>query len=614
MSVKPKLNQNQEKAVTMDLGPAMVLAGPGSGKTTVVLERIRHLIFEKHINPKEILVITFTKSAAIEMKERAVSVIKNSINVPFFGTFHSYFYTVLKQSNRFRNYTILTIKEKYQTLESLLNIHFPNYRISQNLLSDLLKCFSKYKNDMDITKDMESLGFSEADFSCLIETYDYFNREKFKMDFDDILLYSLELFNADKTFLKKVKGGVRYILVDEFQDVNKVQYELIRLLSGNAGNVFVVGDDDQSIYRFRGAGEENLRRFATDFTDVKKITLDVNYRCPKAIVDTALMLIQNNKQRFFKEIHSAKSGYGRVFCQGFENKEKERAFVVDILKSHNKSGKTALLCRTNSQLGSFAELLKRDKVPFVMKEKVVNFYELPCIRPVVGYLMFATGLDRSRKRLFSFLNQPARYIKREYFADWNEKYSRLGDVLMENAGTDTMHKKLQSDLEKLRGFTPKMAVNYILKVMGYESFKLQECRTEKEVMHLKEVFTELKERAGMFENLREWMEIILWQENREEQEKYCETKENTNLYLYTFHGAKGLEFDTVVIPHLNEGSVPYGKELSEEELEEERRMFYVALTRSSGSVYVTYTENESKKDTVSRFIKEAGLTASKVTI
>lgn len=605
------LNEKQKKAVNLGLGPALILAGPGSGKTTVILARIKHLIEKLNISPQNILVITYTKSAATEMKNRAAKILNNSKDSPVFGTVHSYFYSVLKRSYEYRNFSILTTKQKYKHLEYILKNYYPNMRISNNLLQDILTFFSKQKNDMDISKEIEKMGLSKEQFSMLQKSYDRLNFEQKQMDYDDILLLSWNLLKSNTSLLNHIRSEVKYILVDEFQDVNKIQYELISLLAGKAGNIFVVGDDDQSIYRFRGAGEENLRQYEKDFSPVQKVILDINYRCPKAIVKASANLIAHNEKRFIKELRSAKSDEGKILCNRFISKDEERKAIVCKLKQATAEKSIAVLCRTNSQLTIFAELLKKEKINFYMREKPVKFYESPYIKPIVGYLMFACGLDRSRKRLFSFLNQPMRNAGRELFAESKGRIEQIFNVHTEDYHTKKVLLQLDKTLDCLKKMPPEISVTYILKVVGYESFVLENIKDLKGVKKFKEEVEELKERAKMYSTIREWMEYVKWEEETEECEMSPENSKDCHIFLYTFHGSKGLEFDTVFIPHLNEGSVPYGKKLSQEELEEERRMFYVALTRSKEELFVTYVKNDTKKDTVSRFIKECAFTVSK---
>lgn len=610
--MKSNLNEKQKEAVYLDFGPALILAGPGSGKTTVILERLKHLIYDLHISPKHILVITFTKSAALQMQNRAFKMLNDLSESPIFGTFHSFFYSILKNTYEFQNYSILTTKQKYQNLEKLLHIKYKKDKLSNNLLAQIIACISKSKNDIDVSEELIKFDFSKEIWIELCKNYDYFNREQKQMDYDDILLYAHKLLTDNSDLLHKLQKEIKYILVDEFQDVNKKQYELITMLAEKRGNIFVVGDDDQSIYCFRGARAENLFRFEADFPTTKKIILGKNYRCSKKIVKVSGALISHNEKRFQKELVAVKDMVGEVICRKFFNKNLEREFIVSTIKKLLYNDKEiAILCRTNSQLDYFGEILKSQEIKFFRYEKSTNFYQSSFVKPIIGYLMFASFIDRSRKTLLSFLNKPMRYIEREVFANWDLCKCDILQMKTGNESMDLSLCQLSETLDRIAKLPPKMAILYILKVVGYEEFVLRQCKSWQEVNKFYDTMKELSQRADTYENIRQWMKYIKWQEDMEVEKPKRETNFGVNLYLYTFHGAKGLEFDTVLIPHLNEGSIPYGKNLSKEQIEEERRMFYVALTRAKENLYLTCVENDTKKDTVSRFLNECKLTASK---
>lgn len=605
--MQSNLNDKQKEAISLGLGPAMILAGPGSGKTTVLLYRIKYLIDELHISPKNILVITFTKAAAKEMKNRACGILNLSEERPFFGTFHSYFYSILKRSYEYRNYSILTTKQKRHNLERLLQKKYPQRHLSNHLIQDILAVFSKRKNFADYEKDVGNLNFSIEEFEELQTLYDHFNRENGLMDYDDILCLAWGILTKNSGLLKEIQGETEYILVDEFQDVNRSQYQLLTLLSEKCGNLFVVGDDDQSIYRFRGSDEEIFKLFERDFPSSHKVILDTNYRCPVNVVEISSKLIKNNENRFLKQLRSGKTDKGTVWFKNYISKEEERTCIIEQIKGLLAKGENciAILCRTNSQLSYFAERLRKEKITFYMKEKTIKFYEGNFVKTIIGYLMFASKVDRSRKRLFTFLNQPVRYIKREFFGEYTEVDLRK----IENECVQI--KELIEILEHIGKMSPGMAIAYILKVVGFEQFVLGRCTSGEEISEFYKSMEELKQRGAMYSSVKEWMQYVKIEETLEEMEYITKETKDVKVFLYTFHGAKGLEFSNVIIPHLNEGSVPYGKNLGKEELEEERRMFYVALTRSSNFLLVTYVENDTKKDTVSRFIKETSFTVSK---
>lgn len=612
--MKSNLNKNQKEAVELGLGPAMILAGPGSGKTTVLLYRIQYLINELNISPQNILVITFTKAAALQMQKRAETILNLNIERPYFGTFHSYFYSFLKQTNEYRYFSIITTKQKYRRLEQILKIKYPNEIVSNNLIKELLACISKQKNGMECSEEIKSIGFTIENFEAIQRTYDYLNTEDKLMDYDDIILLSLKYLKNNPESLNILRNKIKYTLVDEFQDVNKIQFDLITLLAGKCGNLFVVGDDDQSIYGFRGALGDIFKEFINVYPKVNKVILTENYRCPKEVVTIAKALIENNESRFFKELVSVKSKKGEVYKISKISVTQERHFIISQIKEllKRERGETiAILCRTNSQLMFFSQLLKKEKIKFYMPEKVLSLYESTYVKPIIGYLMYACKEDRSRKRLFSFLNKPLRGISREVFGD-NEKVNDLtmNFAMMDNCDKQTLF-HLKEQLESIGKMTPKMAITYILKGIGYEKYIMENSGSIVEIRRFKEDISKLLEIAEEYISIKQWMKEVLWEECEESAEKPKIIEKGILVYLYTFHGAKGLEFENVFIPHLNEGSVPYGKEFVKETLEEERRMFYVAITRSSKRLYVSFTENNTKKNTVSRFIKECAITVSK---
>ena len=330
--MQSNLNEKQKEAVELGLGPAMILAGPGSGKTTVLLHRIQYLVDELHISPNNILVITFTKAAAVELSKRAGQILHFSNESPFFGTFHSFFYSVLKQSYEYQNFSIMTLKQKSNNLEQLLKIRYPKLPISKRLILEILSCISKRKNRVFVQKEIESLGFTQEKFEQLQKEYTHFNYENKFMDYDDIMLLAYELLTKNEGFLSYLQGKISYILIDEFQDVNSIQYDLIFLLAGKNGNLFVVGDDDQSIYKFRGAGEQNFRKFEQDFKRVKQVVLDINYRCPKEIVEVSSKLIAQNQKRYQKELYSGKIESGTIHSRHFFSKEEERNYILELIK------------------------------------------------------------------------------------------------------------------------------------------------------------------------------------------------------------------------------------------------------------------------------------------
>ncbi len=611
--MQSNLDNQQKQAVSLEFGPALILAGPGSGKTFVIGQRVLYLIQKKGVLPNQILVLTFTKAAADELKERACKLLPNSIEKPFFGTFHSFFYQVLKSTYEFRTFSILTKKQKFQQLKQLLKTQYGLEKVSNYMLQDILSFISKYKND--IVDYSAEHYFSYEELVLICKEYDYYNYNNKTMDYDDIICYALKVLKQDTKVLDKVQKEVAHILVDEFQDVNKKQYELLILLAGKRGNIYVVGDDDQSIYGFRGAGEQNVFQFEKDFEPIQKVFLGSNYRCAKEIVELSSKVISHNQKRFAKELFAKKSEKGAIVCRCFISKEKECVYISDEVKKNlleGNVGDIAILCRTNRQLDMIAESLKSRQITYVKKEKSAGFYEQYFIKPVIAYMLFASGRDRSRETLFCFLNKPTRYVKREIFTSSEYQHKKLYDIKLEDSRVYQILVELEKSCSIIDSVSPVMAILYILKVIGYEEYVLALCKNSKEREDFLQSINELKERAGLYKSIGAWMDYVLWERENEIEtgSKICDNQKE-KVFLYTYHGAKGLEFEQVFLPFLNNKSVPYGKALAMEQLEEERRMFYVALTRCKKKLYLSYVENDTKKDTVSVFLSESQITASK---
>lgn len=619
--MKTELNEKQKQAVCLGLGPAMILAGPGSGKTFVVLKRIEYLINNLHIPPEEILVITYTKAAAQEMKTRWINDFGTFRKNPIFATFHAYFYSVLKQIYPYRDYSIITDRQKEMILIKVFNVYYPDIKVSGFFAEDFYNCLSKEKNGILKEKDLESINFSKDKFLEVAQKVNRFCRELKLLDYDDILICTYQVLFNNETLLFNLKKKVKYILVDEFQDINPIQYKLMTLLAGEDKNLFVVGDDDQCIYRFRGAGEENLRNFQQDFCNANKIQLNINYRCPKIVLEVSKKLIAHNCKRFEKELLSAKSEKGNINCHCFLNKSAEHIYLVKKIreeleenKSQGKRKKVAVLCRTNREKNSLSYFFKKENIRCYEKQKKEFFYEKRFVKSLMGYLMFATGKDTGRRRLLTFLNAPMRGIGRECIEMWEDYGGRLSELPGLTKGEKEVFLKLEENMRVLRNLPPKAAVVYIQKVIKYDEYVRENCHSADEWAEAKENMENLKERAESYASLSDWMEDILWEEKGD---TFCENdfkneEKEADIYLYTFHGAKGLEFDTVFIPHLNEGNIPYGKDLTMEDMEEERRIFYVAMTRCKERLYISFTDNHTKKETVSRFIEESGLTVTKM--
>ena len=381
----------------------------------------------------------------------------------------------------------------------------------------------------------------------------------------------------------------RYILIDEFQDINDVQYQIIKLLSANYENLFVVGDDDQAIYSFRGADPSYMHRFLEDYPKSRQVKLNINYRCGDRILALAARSIAHNKYRFEKEIKAGNSGENRVIATCFQNRAEELSFLTEEIMTHRNEGLTAILVRTNRMAEQVSEACFRRQIPYQMREKKQDFYAQKCVVEVLSVIRFVAE-GRNRSDFMAFMNKPVRYINREMLQKETVDLWALLEEYREDPEQYRIIQKLQQDLGMVEMLDPFGAISYIRKVMQYDCCLSPGETGEKE----KEILDELLERCREFHSHTAFLAHIAAYRSKLEQESNRKQPEadqgnakRNPVQIMTYHGSKGLEFDTVFLPFLNSGDVPHGRNLSTMELEEERRLFYVAVTRAKKSLYLS---------------------------
>ena len=579
----------QQEAICFGEGTMLVLAGPGSGKTAVITQRIRYLVEERHITPSDILTITFTKAAALEMKQRACQICRGAENAVF-GTFHSVFFQIIRSSSKFQNYSIMTEQQKLQILRPLLKGKKLDCVQMSSFCEQFLSDLRFYKNTG--REREEKAGQNQAEQMQLHElrqAYEQCCRKRWLLDFDDILIYCHRLLTEDSGLRDRWKNRFRYILIDEFQDINDVQYQIIKLLSANYENLFVVGDDDQAIYSFRGADPSYMHRFLEDYPKSRQVKLNINYRCGDRILALAARSIAHNKYRFEKEIKAGNSGENRVIAACFQNRAEELSFLTEEIMTHRKEGLTAILVRTNRMAEQVSEACFRRQIPYQMREKKQDFYAQKCVVEVLSVIRFVAE-GRNRSDFMAFMNKPVRYINREMLQKETVDLWALLEEYREDPEQYRIIQKLQQDLAMVEMLDPFGAISYIRKVMQYDCCLSQGETGEKE----KEILDELLERCREFHSHTAFLSHIAAYRSKLEQESNRKQPEADQgnakqkpVWIMTYHGSKGLEFDTVFLPFLNSGDVPHGRNLSTMELEEERRLFYVAVTRAKKSLYLS---------------------------
>ena len=602
-------NASQTRAIHHKNGPMLVLAGPGSGKTLVITERTKYLIEVCGIDPAQILVITFTKAAATEMKRRFQRKMNRSCPVTF-GTFHAVYFAVLKHAYNYSADNTAREEQRYQCMREIIAKEHLTYEDETEFITSLLGEISLVKNSGIEIANYYSKNCAETVFRKVYRQYHEFLYKNRLIDFDDMLVYTKELFEQRADILAAWQNKYRYILIDEFQDINRIQYDIIKMLAGERKNLFIVGDDDQSIYRFRGAKPEIMLHFKDDYPEAETVLLDVNYRSVKNIVTSAGYLIGHNKERFQKKIEAADQGDIPVEWQLFESQRKENARIIwDIQEAVEKGAKYeefAVLFRTNTQPRLLMEQLMEYNIPFRTRDTVPNLYEHWIAKDIFAYIRIALG-SRERRDFLQIMNRPKRYISRESLDEETVAFDVWEWYYEEQPWVAKRIEKLEGDIRMLERLSPYAAINYIRKAIGYDEF----CTEYADYRRIKaddlfDVLDELLDAAREYKTYDAWFDHI---ENytKELQEFYRVQNQNPNsVALATLHSAKGLEYENVYIIDVNEGVMPYKKAVLEPEVEEERRMFYVGMTRAKKNLHLFSVRQLNHKDAeISRFIKEA---------
>lgn len=604
------MNQSQQQAVLHKDGPMLVLAGPGSGKTLVITERTKYLMNEYQIPEDKILVITFTKAAANEMKERFLADKKEGLTKVNFGTFHGIFFTILKHAYHLNASNIVREDVRVQYLKDVIHHLNMEYEDEKELIADLFSEISLVKGNQMELSNYYSVHCSDETFRTIYTEYNSRLRKSNLIDFDDMLLLCHQLLTERQDLLTLWQNKYQYILIDEFQDINKVQYEIIRMLAAPRDNLFIVGDDDQSIYRFRGAKPEIMLQFPEDYPQCKRIYLDKNYRSTANIVEAAHLLILNNESRFQKEV-SATIGNGKeIEIHNFETLALENQMLCEEILKLNKEGivltDMAILIRTNMGSGALLYKLMEYNIPFRMRDSLPNLFEHWITNDIISYIKIAMGRT-DRSLYLQIMNRPKRYISRDCFDTPEVDYEAVKDYYENKNWMLERLEQLEYDLAILAGMSPYAAINYIRRGVGYENY-LKEYADIRKIKgeELIDILDELQESARGFKTFEEWFAHM--EEYKEELKRQAADNKNDktdSITIATMHSSKGLEFLVVFIVDVNEGITPHKKAVLTADLEEERRLFYVAMTRAKEYLYIlSAKERYNKVMQNSRFIDE----------
>ena len=600
-------SSNQKKAIEHGAGPLMVLAGPGSGKTFVITHRIKYLIEGPGINPAHILVVTFSRAAAKEMKDRFEKLYSKSPVT--FGTFHSVFFNLLKTAYGFNSEQIASDELRYTLIKELIKRNSIENEDINTLAGNLLNEIALVKQDNISIKNYYSNSISSDTFKKIYSDYESELEARGKLDFEDMLSLTYELLSERSDILKAVQNRYRYILVDEFQDINFLQYNIIKLMAGEKQNITVVGDDDQSIYRFRGARPEIMLGFERDFRNVKKVFLDINFRSSTQIVNASTKLISFNSKRFPKTF-KAKNGDGApVSLIEFKNPFLEVNSIIKDIKDYIKSGQDinniAVLYRTNLSPRLLIERLMRNNIPFTIRDAIPNLFDHWVAKDIISYIKLAINMG-DKSDLLRISNKPNRYISRDSLSSSRANIETLFDYYDDKSYMIKRIVELREHLRTIKNLKPATALRYIRNVVGYDEYIEEYCDMNGvESDDCYSILGDLENSAAEYNTFNDWFVHV-----DEYKDELIEARKKSNendkgVRLMTFHSSKGLEFDIVYIIDVNEGSVPYKKAKGVDKIEEERRMFYVAMTRARKKLFICYcVENFGKSIGKSDFVIE----------
>ncbi len=604
------LNNEQKLAVTTTEGYVRVIAGPGSGKTRALTYRYAYLVEKLGISPRNILCVTFTNKAASEMKKRIRSMTKEQ-GCGFICTFHSFCANFLRTENKyiqFPNHSFMILDTEDQ--KKLIKRVYKNYNIDAKkiIFKDALEIIGKYKHHSDYiqkyianSSDTISKKISRASMeNKLILGYIYEQKKIYALDFNDLILFTLHILTENKKILEKWSNQFQYIMVDEFQDINQSQFALLSLLSENNKNLFVVGDPDQTIYSWRGSDFHFLLDFDKVYKTTKTIYMTKNYRSVKTIVDVANSLIENNTERLEKKILATKKEFGSVLANHFTSEDEEAKWISkEILSLHNKKNinfsDVALLYRTHTASRKIEENLIKNKIPYILYNGV-SFYNRKEIKDIISYLrLVLIQDDLSFERV---INVPTRGVgnKRiEFLQNYaNEKNISLYHALKENINVPLFSDiriqdfvySIEFYIKKYKKISVSELVETILRDSKYEQMLREQGDNERldNIAEFKQSIKEYEDSEKDQASLEDYLEKIALYSNSDQDDKKNKVK------LMTIHTAKGLEFPYVFLCRFNEGIFPTSMAYTKEEIEEERRCAYVAITRAEQGLYITESE------------------------
>ena len=542
------------------------------------------------------------------MRERYLHLCGEEKSQVTFGTFHGIFYGILRQAYGITSANIASEEIKYQILRQILQNSSMQVEDENDLLESLAREISTVKNGRIPLSHYYSASCPDEEFRKIYETYEKRLHGKRLLDFDDLLVYCYQLFQKHPDILQAWQKKFRYILIDEFQDVNQLQYDIVRLLALPENNLFLVGDDDQSIDRFRGARPEIMLQIPKDFPQLQQVILKQNYRCTGEIVEKSQNVIRWNDARYEKQLFTENDKGKLIEIRTFENESEETTWLLKQIQKDLAEGcphkEIAILFRTNHNCRMTVERLMEYNIPFTMRDVLPNLYEHWLAKNMVAYMHLAMG-GRERKDFLAIMNRPNRYLSREAFYEKEVPFEILYQFYEGKEWMCDRIEKFEHDLKMMKNMAPFAAINYIRYGIGYDEFLKEYAQYRKiKVEELYDLLREIQESAKGYKTFQEWFDSMdAYKEKLKEQSE--KVRQQEGIVVSTLHSAKGLEFERVYILDVNEGCMPYQKAILDPEIEEERRMFYVGMTRAKKELHLYAVEERfGKKMEPSRFLVE----------
>ncbi|SHI67764.1 DNA helicase-2 / ATP-dependent DNA helicase PcrA [Geosporobacter subterraneus DSM 17957] len=593
------LNLQQQKSLFHKDGPGLVLAVPGAGKTTLLICRTAYLILVHNINPRNILSVTFSKASARDMSHRFQQLFKDiTPQEVHFSTIHSFAYSVLRQFAVKQNIRYTFIEQEKQSMNKarlLKHIYREIHQdyLTEDKLEELSNAISYIKNMMISRSQIHTTAFEIDRLTEIYTQYENYKKNRFLIDFDDMLCLALDILQKNPSTLDRYRQQYPYIQVDEAQDTSKIQHEIIRLLAAPSNNLFMVADDDQSIYGFRGAFPEVLLRFREDYPTAKLFYLEQNYRSTQDIVHVSNRFISQNQHRYPKKLFTENPAHQPIEILSLQDEEDQLAYLTDELKHILPASTAAILYRNNLSAVPVLEMLDRCGIPFCIRDTKLHFFKHWVVQDILAFLDLSMNhFDlESFERIYYKMNRYVTKAAVDYVKSKHNKQS-VFDSLIQFSGFPSYQKERMADLKKsfteLAAKTPLEALLFIENDLNYNDYlQINSKRLKYSYATLQMILSNLKRIASHTGSFIEFLERLHQLPGLMEASK--QLRKNA-VYLSTIHSAKGLEFDHVFIIDLVDGQFPTASSTAEQAagnstaMEEERRLFYVAMTRARSNL------------------------------